>query len=108
MTGGRITPFAAIGYRAPEVSQLSDQIEQTLDTIVSREILDGHLITGVSVSPTGVTQVAHGLGRRVSGWVVVKKDADANVWDQESLNTLPEKYLRLTSDANANISLWVF
>ena len=78
-------------------------IEATLRSIEKIEILGGVLITSVAVSTTPVA-IAHKLGRRPRGWVVVDDNTGVIVWRTAS----DAQFLTLDASASATISLWVF
>jgi hypothetical protein len=85
---------------------LQDAVNETLNMIVRREILDGKLIKNIALTTGTPKTVDHGLGRVVQGWIAVRKSANANIWDTKT--QLEERFLVLNSSANVNIDLWVF
>lgn len=88
-----------------DLQVVQDSVFQCLENIRRREILDGRLIKDVSVNNTTLTEVAHGLGRPLNGWLVTRINADARVWEAASSK---DTLLTLDSSANATIDLWVF
>lgn len=102
-----ITLFRKIAQRLPDVSRFQDNVEQTFLTITNKAILNGVLIEDVSLT-TSASNVAHGLGRPVIGYIVIKKSANAVVYDNESTNTKKDQFIILRASANVTVSLWVF
>lgn len=89
-----------------EVSLALDSIGEVIEQITSKNLLDGRLIEGIVVTAGTVKVVDHGLERGYRGWVVVKQNANSNIW--ESTPNLPTLQIRLNASVNVTISLWVF
>lgn len=66
-------------------------------------LLDGVLKSDQSVT-TSTATIKHGLGRRPLGWLILTKDANADVWETSRSNT----DLVLDSSATVTVDLWVF
>lgn len=66
---------------------------------------DGRLIEDVDLTTTAV-DVEHGLGRTVRGFIIVNKDANADVWRTDSSNE--SKFIKLDASGTVTVSLWVF
>ncbi len=101
-----IKPFRRIRTDREDIKQLQDATAETFKTVVSREVLDGQLISGLSLVSGSLQRVEHKLGRAPRGYIVTSRSANSVVWDSES--TLPSKYLELNVSANVTLSLWVF
>lgn len=101
-----IPAFRAIRTAVRDIQKLQDALSKVFNSILSKEILDGRLITGIVLSSSGTNEVDHGLGKPIRGWVVVAKNANANIYD--SVSSTPNATLILTATANVTISLWVF
>lgn len=86
---------------------VQDSVDKVLGVISKKEILDGQLLKDVGVS-TQTVFLEHKLGREVQGYIVVKNNAAAHVYDEQDLNPTPTKTLALKSNTTAIVSLWVF
>lgn len=53
---------------------------------------------------SGDTQVSHGLGQAVQGWIVINKEDNCNVWQSQSTNSLPEKFILMKTDV---VGVWI-
>ncbi len=82
---------------------VQSNIEKSLSPLSRLEIVNGNLIT-VAVT-TADKQVEHLLGRLPIGWIVVGKDANANVWQTAAFN---DSYITLQASTTVNLTLWVF
>jgi hypothetical protein len=65
----------------------------------------GLLLKDIAITAAGPNVVNHRLGRKMQGWMIIDKDADASIYRSAPLNNLT---ITLTSDADVTISLWVF
>lgn len=84
---------------------MQDNIERAFRQVVTKEILDGRLIQDVVITTASVA-VSHGLGRTLVGWVVVDKNANADVWRVGTANA--DTLLTLDASATVTVDLWVF
>lgn len=98
------------------LAELQVNVNKALTALyVGSAILDGRLIaspdgkltgsTPLVITPAGV-ELAHGLGRAFKGYLVVRKDAESDVW--EVATSYPDRTLRLASSARVTVTLWVF
>jgi len=67
--------------------------------------LSGNLLTGVSLSTTP-SEVAHGLGRPVVGYWIIRSDAHTTVFD--TLSITPNSTIKLTGSATSTVSIWIY
>lgn len=101
-----IPAFRAIRSSVKDISRLQDALSKVFNAIQKKQILDGRLIENIEISTGTVKEVAHGLQSNPRGWIVVKKNAEATIW--ETASTLAGRTLSLNASANVTISLWVF
>ena len=101
-----IRPYRKVLTKERELQQLQDAVEVPLRDIIGRQILDGNLIENVRLLSASDNLVAHLLGRAYRGYIVVKRDAAASIYDDTS--PLPQSYLNLVTSADVTVSLWVF
>lgn len=77
----------------------------SLNPVLINPLVNGLLISGVSLKSSAPTVVNHTLGRQMQGWVLADQTADAVVWRSAPLNNLT---LTLSTSADTSVSLWVF
>jgi hypothetical protein len=98
-------PFAKLKVDDETLDRVQDRIKGSFDALGRVPLLDGRLID-VAVA-TSETIIPHGLGRPWVGYLLVARDANAQVW-----NAAPaadsSSFLRLTASASVNVKLWVF
>lgn len=106
---GKFTvPFQKIGTSIPLVDQVVEKAAISFDSLFNKEILDGRLILDIPLSSAATNRVAHGLQRAAVGYIVVKKNANAQIWDSEASNTLKSLFLDLNCSAAVTVSIWIF
>jgi hypothetical protein len=88
-----------------EIRQLQDGIMRVVEVLRKKEILDGRLIKDVILDSAAPTEINHGLGRALNGWIVTRISAAATVHESESPST---NILTLEASADVTVSLWVF
>lgn len=95
----------------PDV-ELQGQLDRhvaTLNAGLGAPLLGG-VLTDAFALTTSFQNLAHGLGRRPLGWIVVAPNADARIWEDPaaSNNQDPTRLLRLRASAAVTCRLWVF
>lgn len=89
-----------------ELMQLQANIQDVMRGIEAAVMVRGRLIENVTLSASA-NDVAHGLGRKLRGFVVARKNAAVDVWEP-SVAAIPERAVRLQATGNVVVSLWVF
>jgi hypothetical protein len=91
-------------YTLPEeVKDLENNVKDVLDQITGIRLLDGRLIQDVALL-SGANRIAHVLGRKPQGFIIVNRNSSAIVW-QTNIDTL---FITLNASANITVSLWIF
>ncbi len=65
------------------------------------------IVEGVTLT-TASTLVPHRLGRKVRGWIVVRKNASAEVYEGTPVAMTPTKTINLKASATVTVSLLFF
>lgn len=86
----------------------SEYISRALSEIVDRGQNYTQIVSSVALTTGSTTSVAHGLGRKWSGWRVVDKTANAVVWRDATSSADSAVFLPLTCSANVTIDLEVW
>lgn len=86
-------------------------VQNAVNPVLQTEILDGVLVTGITIRANNKALVPHGLGRPSRGVLLVAANAPTSLpyqvpADQTSPNGAV--LLSFTSGAGATISCWVF
>tara|TARA_R110002020_G_scaffold72210_1_gene185915 strand:+ start:108 stop:413 length:306 start_codon:yes stop_codon:yes gene_type:complete len=99
-------PWSRITTDTHITEQLQDNMEPLMKAVEQSDLLKGTLLEKIELD--GDTSVPHGLERRPTGWLVVRKRAPAIISDRQDDNPNPEKSLALVSSAPVTVDLWVF
>lgn len=95
-----------------EITQTQDSVATVLRQISLSPIIDGNLLTGVSIaaSTASASVVSHKLGRRALGFIVIKRTTSAVVYESATVSSNKDKFLHLnnSSTASVTVDLWVF
>lgn len=88
------------------LNQVQENVDKVLDGINSNPLLGGRIRENISLSTGVAHQLEHGLNRKPIGYFIIKKNAEADVWD--TVSSMPAKTIILTSSANVVISIYIF
>lgn len=91
-----------------DIQSLEQNVAQAVNPLLAAPDAGKVAITNVAVSNVAATDIPHGLGRPIVGWVITRKDAQADVWDTQSTNPYPAKTLRLNASGPCTLSLLVW
>ena len=100
--------YERIPTRDDILNKIQERVEDAFLPVSEAAIVDGSLITGVSLASGTTSIVPHNLRRRLKGWIVVGKNAAQHVYDVQSSNEDPDKFLYLTAGGTVTVDLWVF
>ncbi len=98
--------FAKVQVDDETLNRVQDRIKVVTDALVANQLLEGRLVT-VTLTAGAFTQVTHGLGRQPQGYIVVRRNANAVIWDQPN-STDANAFLYLQPSATVTATLWVF
>ena len=101
-------PFVRRVYEGRDAQRLQDTIEPVAQQIDTVPLLRGVLLKNKTIISTAPTDIQHGLGRPVVGWLVVRQRSTGTVYDGQDDNPAPGKTLRLNASAEVVADLWVF
>ena len=100
--------FKKINTTIKEIYQTQENVEQVLKPILNSAIVDGVLIKDIDVG-TSDTVVNHKLGRSPLGWIVVKRNENAVIYESSTTNNNRDKVLILqASSATTDTYFWIF
>lgn len=110
-----ITKAAKVQTDDRNINQLQANLSQQLDQIAMNPIVDGLVIKSASyLSASNPTEINHGLGRALIGWIVVGNSAQSYAWDSQASNKTSnghagiDKTLLINVSANTTLTLYVF
>lgn len=89
------------------LSMLQTQWSSQIDPVLAQPIVNGRVITGVSLV-TGSNTINTLLSRKLQGWIIVSKSAASDIYDSQATNNMSDKTLILNSSAPCVVSILVF
>jgi len=90
------------------VDRLQYRLEETLKPVTDSSIVDGVLIEDIDLASGTSTKIAHKLGRKLRGWIVVGRTAAQHVYDENAGETDLDEFLHLTAGGTVTVNVWVF
>lgn len=103
-----MTSLKKIGGGSTELQKFQQNVENAINPIIRKEIIDGVLLKNVTLEAQIATAIKHSLGRPVLGWHVARKRADARIWDIQDFNPNPSTTLMLTASHEVEIDIWIY
>ena len=100
--------FKKISLESVDVSKFQDNVENVLKPVLNAQFLNGRLIKNINLTSGSTNIIEHKLERELIGWIITRKTANSNIWDEQSLNTFKSKNLLLQCSNNVIIDIWVF
>lgn len=88
-------------------TQMQNAWGQVLNKLIARPQNNSVIIPNLELV-VGTNTIPHGLGKPLSGWIPVRKNAAAEIYDQQETNQNPSNSLILVSDAVVTVTLEVF
>jgi len=90
-----------------EVNQLQSNVAEVLDPIAALPVINGNILTNVALL-AGDNSINHKLGMRLTGWIVIRQRAAAEIFDKQVTNPTPTVTLVLNVSAPVVVDLYVF
>jgi len=100
--------FERVNVTDPSIQKLQYRLEETLRPVTDAAIIDGRLIEDIDLASGTSTRIAHKLGRKLRGWIVVGRNAAQHVYDENSGETDLDSFLHLTAGGTVTVNVWVF
>jgi hypothetical protein len=90
------------------LTQVQDNVDLSISQIQGSPFVNGSFVV-VTLSAAGSDNlINHGLDRNIQGWVVVNKNANADVWESSTVNNFPSKQIILKASATVTVKLYFF
>ena len=99
--------FAKLNVQDRKLSLIQDALSEALNPLLKLPLNDSNLLHGIKLV-AGTNTIAHGLNRVLIGWIVVRKNTNETIYDDQDKNPLPGVNLTLVSSGDSTVSLVVF
>lgn len=90
------------------INNLQDNITTVISPMAVKSHNDSTVLTSISLLVGQNNIINHTLGRQLAGWKIVRKRAQADIWDNQDSNTSPNLTLWLSTSADVTIDIEVF
>lgn len=103
--------MSTLNLEDDSLQRFQHNVQIPMEALLQTPILDGTLVIGQTIPASGKLLVAHGLGRKANGVLVVGASAQVSLpYQVPAEQTSPNGAVMLsfTSGAGATVSLWVF
>ena len=87
-----------------DMEAFQEFLEEMLGPLLDNDANDNNFLREISLTTTE-TVVRHQLGRQLLGWKLIRKDANADVWESQAPD---EAFLYLQATADVTVSIEVF
>lgn len=78
-----------------------------LNPIVANPANNSIILKNIALT-IGNNVINHKLGRNLQGWIIIRKRASADIYDQQDSNQMPALTLVLISDAPVTVDIEVY
>ena len=106
MAGG-LKQFPNVNSKNDDLNAVQLNLKTALDPIIKNALVGGTTLTSIALK-AGANIVAHGLGRTLQGWMIVRKRASADIYDTQDQNGSPQTTLLLTATAPVTVDIYVY
>ena len=104
-----IVRFRRIPTQDSDLGRVQDSVSESIYSLQTSPLAECVVISGIALKAAGVDSlVPHRLGRKITGYVIVKSSADVRVWDSPSRNPDEKLFAVLRSSVAATVSILFF
>lgn len=89
-----------------DLNLVQDSIAEVID-LISPVCFDLSLLGPIKLN-SGTNVFAHKLQRKLQGWMVVRRNNGAVIYDEQTTNSFPEISLKLNSSSAVTVWLLIF
>lgn len=100
--------FRKIFTEDPLLQRLQDAIAASFNQFEKLPQLDSVVIQDVTLTSGIDNEVEHKLTRPIQGWQIIRKNANADVWESSTVNTTPSSAVILRSSATVKVTILFF
>jgi hypothetical protein len=102
-------PYVRSGTNNTDIQRVENSLISTLQSIITNPLLNSPTLKKAVVLTTGVDNVVdHGLNRPVTGWIIVDKNASADIYKSATINTMPTTSIILNTTSTVTVTILFF
>lgn len=91
-----------------DTMSLQSNVRDFAADVSALALLDYVILKDIDLITATNNKIQHKLNRPVIGYIVVRKDAQADIWDVPTANNLSNFILTLQCSANCKVSILLF
>lgn len=105
-----VRPVKRIALEDAVTGRAMDEVREVVNDVAAIDILQGKLIEAVVLTGGTTRKIAHGLGRKPRGWIVVKQKGwtSTGYMNEVDHGSKDRELWLLAYGMDPTISLWVF
>lgn len=88
-------------------NRIQDNTKKAVSSVASNPIVQGSILSNVSLK-SGDNTVDHKLGKKLTGWFIVRIRGAATIYDKQDSNAQASQTLVLNSSAAVSVDIFVF
>ena len=101
--------FKKLFTKDDELRRVQEEVALGFAQVDRNPSLNGVILSSVVLAGASAdTKIDHGLGRSPRGFVILSKNATADVWTSTTTNARPELTLIVKSSAAVTVTVWIF
>lgn len=102
-------PYVRSGSNNVDIQRVENSLISTLQSIITNPLLNSPTLKKAVVLTFGVDNVVdHGLNRLVTGWIIVDKNASADIYQSATTNTMPSTSIILNTTSTVTVNILFF
>jgi hypothetical protein len=102
-------PYVRSGTHQPDLQRVENSLIASFQSIITNPLLNSPTLKKAVVLTSGVDNVVdHGLSRPVTGWIIVDKNASADIYQSTTVNTMPTTSIMLKTTNTVTVSILFF
>jgi len=102
-------PYVRSGTNHPDLQRVENSLIASFQSIITNPLLNSPTLKKAVVLTSGVDNIVdHGLNRPINGWIIVNKNASADIYQSTTVNTIPTSSVILRTTNTATVSILFF
>lgn len=90
-----------------DLAKVQENVANFVEPLQNSQIWQGVLYKGISLSSASTTLVEHKLNRDPQGWIIVSKNANSNIWENNT-GVITKRFIGLDCSADVIVNIWIF
>lgn len=101
-----INAFKKFKSQTPDLDKVQENVDNVVKQLQVIELLGAIELREVELKTGQDNNIEHKLNRKINNFIVCRKNANADVWEEETL--FPSKFLNLHTTADCKVNLIIY